>query len=245
VSELLSIEYFFGQGDPALPFDIHKDFANLADLLGPRRTELLEKTLGGKQNIVGAVDTDTIDDANSAIGDIRGSVYIGEGTTIQPGVLIKGPVYIGKNCDIKHGAIIREGTILGDNCVVGHSAEIKNSLCMSGSKLQSGIFAGDSIVGRSARLGSGVITANRRFDQGVIALGSGAEKIRTELRHLGAVIGDHVRIGANAVTAPGTAVGPYTWVTSLVSLYGFVPRAKRVTLSQELIVTDQEPTQLS
>ena len=31
-------------------------------------------------------------------------VFIGEGTVVEPGVMIKGPAIIGKNCQIRHNA---------------------------------------------------------------------------------------------------------------------------------------------
>lgn len=175
---------------------------------------------------------------------ITGPVFIGSGSTIAPGVEIVGPVFIGEDCSIRHGAQIRAGSILGNGCIVGHSAEIKNSVCMSGSKMQSGVFVGDSVLGLGSRLGSGTILANRRFSQDMVVAGSGTHKVATEVEFFGAVIGDYARLGANVVTAPGTLVGPYTWVSSLVSLHGFVPRAKLVMLKQELEFRDKEESAL-
>ena len=58
----------------------------------------------------------------ASIGD---GVFIGEGTTIEPGVLIKGPAIIGKNCQIRHNAYLREQVIIGDGCVVGHLTHLE------------------------------------------------------------------------------------------------------------------------
>lgn len=226
---------YFLTSDPNFPFDFVSEFPTLVELVHPDRPKLVEEFLNGKLIIQGEV-------AASAV--IEGPAYIGSGTRIHPGAYIKGPVFIGENCDIGHGAIIRGGSMLANDCVVGHSAEIKNSICFSGAKLQSGIFAGDSVLGKGARLGSGVITANRRFDQGRIALGSGEHKTLTDLRHLGAVIGDNVRLGANVVTSPGAVIGPYTWVGSLVNVYGFIPRAQKILLKQELTITGNAETDL-
>ncbi len=46
-------------------------------------------------------------------------IFIGEGTTIDPGVCIENSAIIGKNCKIKHGAYLRSNVILGDNVIVG------------------------------------------------------------------------------------------------------------------------------
>src|SRR5689334_8313854 len=58
------------------------------------------------------------------IGD---QVYIGKGTVVEDGVMIKGPAIIGENCEIRHGAYFRENVIVGDGCVVGNSSELKNT----------------------------------------------------------------------------------------------------------------------
>ena len=171
-----------------------------------------------------------------------GPVYIGSKTNIHAGVTIDGPVYIGDNCSIRHGAQIRAGTILGNECVVGHSAEIKASICMSGAKMQNGVFVGNSILGVGARLGSGTILANRKFNQTIVELkfkeDEKIERISTQMEFFGAILGDYARLGGNVVTNPGTLVGPYTWVMSLINLEDFTPRSKIVKLKQELIIID-------
>jgi UDP-N-acetylglucosamine diphosphorylase / glucose-1-phosphate thymidylyltransferase / UDP-N-acetylgalactosamine diphosphorylase / glucosamine-1-phosphate N-acetyltransferase / galactosamine-1-phosphate N-acetyltransferase len=234
MTDELRFSYYF-DGDDNLPMPLASADTPVSEM-SAGRTERLEALLDGKVVIDGLVEADA---------SISGPVFIGGGTTVHAGAEIQGPVYIGRNCSIRHGAQIRQGTILADECVVGHSAEIKNSVCMSGSKMQSGVFVGDSVLGLGARLGSGTILANRRFQQDEIVLKAGAERLSTELSFFGAVIGDYARLGANVVTAPGTLVGPYTWVGSLVSLYGFVPRAKLVILKQDLVIRDKEEVTLS
>ena len=101
------------------------------------------------------------------LGEVNfiGNYFIDEGTKIYAGATIEGPVWIGKNCKIMPGAYVRPGTITGDNCVIGFNSEVKNSIIQNGAKIASLAFVGDSVLGKSARIGSGVITANRRFDQ--------------------------------------------------------------------------------
>lgn len=158
-----------------------------------------------------------------------GNYYIGEGTKIYPGVVIEGPVYIGKNVSIMPGAYVRPGTITGDKCVIGFNSEIKNSIIQDGAKIASLAFVGDSILGKSARIGSGVITANRRFDQQNIKFKQeNGEKIDTGTDFFGCILGDYARIGANSVTSPGTMIGQYTWIYPATSIHGFIPKEKRV-----------------
>jgi bifunctional UDP-N-acetylglucosamine pyrophosphorylase/glucosamine-1-phosphate N-acetyltransferase len=219
----VTVGYFF-EGDDSLPFPVAAATDSPA-AFALDRLERLNEFLGDRVVIDGKV-------AGGA--SITGPIYIGAGAEIQSGVDIVGPVYIGDGCSIRHGAQIRPGTILGKDCVVGHTAEIKNAVCMTGAKLQSGSFVGDAIVGRGGRIGSGVIMANRRFAQDTITLGGGEHKFPTETQFFGAVIGDNSRVGANATTAPGTLIGPYSWILPLTSAYGFIPRETRVMVRQDL-----------
>ena len=174
-----------------------------------------------------------------------GNYYIGEGTKIYPGVTIEGPVYIGKNVNIMPGAYVRPGTIVGNKCVVGFNSEVKNSILQNSAKIASLAFVGDSVLGKSARIGSGVITANRRFDQQNIKLKQdNGEKLDTGSDYFGLIIGDCSRIGANSVTSPGTLIGPYTWVYPATSLHGFIPAEKRIYNKSNWTIEENERTEL-
>ena len=175
---------------------------------------------------------------------IQGNYFIDEGTKIQANVTIQGPVLIGKNVEIQAGALIRPGTIIGDNCCIGHSSEVKHAILQNKSKVASLAFVGDSILGKSARIGSGVILANRRFDQKNITVKIGTERIGTNTDFFGSIIGDNSRLGANAASLPGTFIGPYTWILPGLQVRGFVPAEKRVFPKEEYIVMDNPKIEL-
>lgn len=175
---------------------------------------------------------------------IEGNYFIDEGTVIHSNVCIQGPVLIGKNVEIQSGALIRPGTIIGDNCVVGHGSEVKNSILQDKAKVASLAFVGDTILGRSTRIGSGVITANRRFDQKNITVKMNGEKIDVGTDFFGSIIGDNSRLGANAVTLPGTFIGKYTWILPGVQARGFIEAEKRVFPKTEYMVTDNPRIEL-
>ena len=159
---------------------------------------------------------------------ITGNYFIDEGTKIHANAVIQGPVMIGKNVEIQSGAIIRPGTIIGDNCVVGHASEVKHTIMQNKAKVASLAFCGDTILGKSTRIGSGIILANRRFDQKNITVKINGEKVDVGTDFFGAVIGDSTRLGANSTTVPGTFIGPYTWILPTVQVRGFVPAEKRI-----------------
>ena len=182
----------------------------------------------------------------TVLGNINliGNYYIDEGTKIYSGVTIEGPVYIGKNVEIKPGAYIRPGSIISDNCSIGFNSEIKSAVLQKGAKVASLAFVGDSILGKSARIGSGVITANRRFDQDTIKVKINNEKEDTKTDYFGLVIGDNSRIGANSASFPGTFIGPYTWIFPLTQVHGFIPELKKVSNNKEMIFSENEKKEL-
>jgi bifunctional UDP-N-acetylglucosamine pyrophosphorylase/glucosamine-1-phosphate N-acetyltransferase len=165
---------------------------------------------------------------------------------IPAGVSVKGPVYIGRNVELSPGAYIRPYSVICDNCVIGHGSEIKAAVLFPGAKVGSLCFVGDSVLGRGARVGSGSITANRRFDQGNVIV-HGAEKADNNdsgRDYLGALLGDYARLGANCTTLPGTQIGSYTWVYPATKVSGLIPGGKHVYIQNELVMRDGETVKL-
>ena len=176
--------------------------------------------------------------------NFHGNYYVGEGTVIYNDVTIIGPVYIGKNVEIMPGAIIRPNSIIGDNCCIGHGTEIKQCIMFGGSKVASLAFAGDSILGASARIGSGVITANRKFNQSNATIKYDGSRHDLGDSFFGCILGDCARLGANTVTQPGTDVGPYTWIYPLTNIRGFIPKGKRVYHERSVVMEENEIVEL-
>jgi NDP-sugar pyrophosphorylase family protein len=175
---------------------------------------------------------------------LYGNYYIGEGTVIYNDVTIIGPAYIGKNCELMPGAIIRPNTILADGCSVGHGSEVKHCVLFGGAKVASLAFAGDCVLGASARIGSGVITANRKFNQSNATLKLDGEKVDLGDSFFGCILGDSARLGANAVTQPGTHIGHHTWIYPLTNVRGFIPAGKRVYHQRSVVMEENEIIEL-
>jgi NDP-sugar pyrophosphorylase family protein len=134
-------------------------------------------------------------------------VYIGEGTVVEDGVMIKGPAIIGRNCQIRHNAYFREDVIVGDECVVGNSCELKNVLLFNNCQVPHFNYVGDSILGHKTHLGAGVVLSNVKVLRGNVRVEVDGKSIDTELRKFGALLGDEVEIGCNAVLNPGSIIG--------------------------------------
>lgn len=151
------------------------------------------------------------------------NVFIGEGTVVEDGVMIKGPAIIGRNCQIRHNAYFREHVIVGDNCVVGNSCELKGALLFNNSQVPHFNYVGDSIIGHKAHLGAGVILSNVKSLKGNVTVQHAGKAIDTGLRKFGALVGDGVEIGCNAVLNPGSIVGRKSVIYPGVNWRGVLP----------------------
>lgn len=182
----------------------------------------------------------TIMDGAHVVGD----VWIGEGAVIHPGATVEGPVWIGAGVKVSAHALLRDGAYLCDGCVVGHGADIKNTLALPGAKIQDGTFAGDSVLGCGARIGSGAILSNRKFNQTSIKVDLGTGVVDSGRDFLGAIMGDQARLGANVTVSPGSVIGAHTWVGSGCVVSGSTPADRLVTVKQELDIRAKERTEL-
>jgi NDP-sugar pyrophosphorylase family protein len=156
---------------------------------------------------------------------LEGLVYLHPTVKLPPYGVIIGPVWIGPNTEIRAGAIIRSNVIVGAGCVLGNACEYKNSLLLD--RVQTGHYnyVGDSILGNDAHLGAGAICSNLRLDKKNVAVRTADQAIDSGLRKLGAILGDGVEVGCNAVLNPGTLIGPRALVMPAISFGGYLPPA--------------------
>ena len=147
-------------------------------------------------------------------------VYIGEGTVVEDGAMIKGPAWIGKNCEIRHGAYIRENVVIGDDCVIGNCCELKNSILFNEAAVPHFNYVGDSILGHRAHLGAGVKISNIKLTPGNIFLDKDGLPFDTGLRKFGALVGDGAEVGCNAVLNPGALLGKRALVMPCMAFGG-------------------------
>jgi NDP-sugar pyrophosphorylase family protein len=84
---------------------------------------------------------------------------------------------------------------------------MKNAIMLNGSKAAHFAYVGDSILGNDVNLGAGTRLANiYLIDINIIILAEN-KRYRTDLKKLGAIIGDGTQTGCNCVCNPGTLVG--------------------------------------
>ncbi len=144
-------------------------------------------------------------------------IAIGRGARIHPGVVLEGPLFVGEDVEIRPGAYVRGGVWIGDGCVVGASTEIKRAILLPGARAPHLNYVGDSILGAGVNIEAGAIVANYRneMDDKRIRIVWRGGVIDTGVEKFGALIGDHARIGANAVIAPGALIEPGFRLTRL------------------------------
>lgn len=150
-------------------------------------------------------------------------IWIAKTAKVAPSAAIEGPAIIGEGAEIRHCAYIRGNALVGAGATVGNSTEIKNAILFDGVQLPHYNYVGDSILGYRAHLGAGAILSNFRSDGGNITVRAGELAFETGRRKVGAFVGDHGEIGANAVLNPGTVIGRRAMVYPLSSVRGYVP----------------------
>lgn len=157
----------------------------------------------------------------------EGEVYIGNGVTIGPNVLIRNStiadgVCIEANCIIDTASVaenskigpfarLRPGTKLSKNTKIGNFVETKNATIGAGSKVNHLSYIGDAVLGKDVNIGAGTITCN--YD--------GANKFLTEIDDK-VFVGSNtaliapIKVGVNATIGAGSTISKEVEADSLV-----------------------------
>jgi len=163
------------------------------------------------EELVGVLAVDKIEGNLSERAVIEGTLVLGRGSRVLPGVYIEGNVIIGRDCKVGPNCYIRGSTSIGDGCHLGQAVEIKNSIVMARTSIGHLSYCGDSIVGEGVNLGAGTITANLRHDGKNSRSAVDGTLVDTGRRKLGAIIGDHVHTGIQTSIYPGRKIWPGLW----------------------------------
>lgn len=153
---------------------------------------------------------------------ISGEVFIDPSVKLPPFGSISGPAFIGPGCELRPGVFVRGNVIATAGCVLGNSCEFKNCLLMDGVQAPHFNYVGDSILGRKAHLGAGVILSNLRFDQKEVLVKAPGGPYPTGLRKLGGLLGDEAEVGCNSVIQPGTILGRQALVAPGLAYGGYL-----------------------
>ena len=153
---------------------------------------------------------------------VKENVWIHKSAKVFESAYINGPCIIGKDSEVRHSAFIRGSALVGDNCVVGNSVELKNVILFNNVQVPHFNYVGDSILGYKAHMGAGSITSNVKSDKTLVVIHNEGENIETNLKKVGAFLGDYVEVGCNSVLNPGTIIGKNSNVYPLSSVRGVI-----------------------
>ena len=84
-------------------------------------------------------------------------------------------------------------------------------------------------------MGAGSITSNVKSDKTLVTVKLGDEKIVTNLKKFGAILGDYVEVGCGSVLNPGTVIGKHTNIYPLSSVRGYVPENSIFKNAKEVV----------
>ncbi|NLL93279.1 MAG: UDP-N-acetylglucosamine pyrophosphorylase [Clostridiales bacterium] len=155
--------------------------------------------------------------------EIEEHVWVHKTAIVAPTALLTAPVIIDEGAEIRHCAFIRGKAVVGKNAVVGNSCELKNVIIFDNVQVPHYNYVGDSILGYKSHMGAGSITSNVKSDKTLVSISTPEGKIETQLKKMGAILGDNVEVGCNSVLNPGTVIGKNSNIYPLSMVRGYVP----------------------
>ena len=172
----------------------------------------------------------SLDNSYKKIGD---DIWIAKDAEVDRSASITGPCIIDHGAEIRHNAFIRGNVIIGKKSILGNSCEIKNSILFDKVQIPHFNYVGDSIIGYKSHLGAGAIISNLKSDKSIVVI-KGPYLLNTNMKKVGAFLGDNVEIGCNSVLNPGTIIGNNTSVYPLSNIRGVI-EPNRIVKQKEIV----------
>lgn len=164
------------------------------------------------------------------------NVWIHKTAKVYDSAYIGGNCIICKDAEVRHCAFIRKNAIIGEGAVVGNSTELKNVILFNKVQVPHYNYVGDSILGYKSHMGAGSITSNVKTDKKLVVIKNGTEKIETNMKKVGAMLGDYVEVGCGSVLNPGTIIGKNTNIYPLSSVRGVIKAGSIYKNKNEIIL---------
>lgn len=148
---------------------------------------------------------------------VTGEVAVHRTASVEAGAVVRGPAILARNCAVAAHAYLRGGVFLDEGVRIGPSCEVKASFLFRGAALAHLNYVGNSLIGAAVNVEAGAVLANywNEREHKEIAVILADHPIMTGVEKFGALVGDGARIGANAVTSPGTLLLPRSVVGRL------------------------------
>ena len=142
--------------------------------------------------------------SSSAILDSSGgSIIIDDNALVDIGALIKGPVYIGKNSIINPGAKLKD-VVIGPYCKIG--GEVEHTTFHGYSNKQHDGYIGHAYVGEWVNLGANTNNSDLKNNYSNIRVNMGNREIDVGMFG-GCLIGDYTKTGISTMINTGTYIG--------------------------------------
>jgi len=150
------------------------------------------------------------------------NVWIHKTAKVAPTASITGPAIIDEDAEIRQCAFIRGSVVIGKRSILGNSCEAKNSIIYDDVQTPHFNYVGDAILGSHSHMGAGCIISNIKSDRKNVVIKEHDNVHETNLRKVGAFLGDNVEVGCNSVLNPGTVVMPNSRIYPLTCVRGYI-----------------------
>jgi len=139
-----------------------------------------------------------------------GPIYIGKGSEVMEGSIIRGPFSLGDNSTLKLGTKIYGPTTIGPHSKIG--GEVNNSVVIGYSNKGHDGFMGNSVIGEWCNLGADTNTSNLKNNYGNVKIWNFPKGELTDSgqQFIGLIMGDHSKCGINSMFNTGTVIGVCT-----------------------------------
>lgn len=143
----------------------------------------------------------------SVFNATEGPIYLGKGSEVMEGSLVRGPFALCEGSSLKMGAKIYNGTTIGPHSKVG--GEVSNSVIFGYSNKGHDGFLGNSVLGEWCNIGADSNNSNLKNNYEIVKLWNyETERFeKTGLQFCGLFMGDHSKCGINTMFNTGTVVG--------------------------------------
>ncbi len=139
-----------------------------------------------------------------------GPIYIGKGSEVMEGSMIRGPFSLGDNSTLKLGTKIYGPTTIGPHSKIG--GEVNNSVVIGYTNKGHDGFLGNSVIGEWCNLGADTNTSNLKNNYGNVKVWNFLKSELTDSgqQFIGLIMGDHSKCGINSMFNTGTVIGVCT-----------------------------------
>jgi UDP-N-acetylglucosamine diphosphorylase/glucosamine-1-phosphate N-acetyltransferase len=162
-------------------------------------------TVSGKENLF--IEEGAKIYAGCIINATVGPVYIGKGSEVLEGSMIRGPLAICEQAVVKMGTKLYGATTIGPSCKVG--GEINNVVFFANSNKAHDGYLGNAVIGEWCNLGADTNCSNLKnnYDEVQVWDEHYNKALKTGLTFCGLLMGDHSKCSINTMFNTGTVVG--------------------------------------